>query len=173
METSSNVAIPPAHECFVKSVADIFVHNSANETPVQSTKNNAYEKNSYRSKKNRNKCLDANVELSQLQDTIEMMETQELISGNRDKRMEVLKNNLLNDDESKITIVTVKEDNQETTLACETDLNDAIQNPRLIKRVKCSTCSSLWNQRPVKVLLACIFWTIFLIVLNYGLSVTS
>lgn len=93
METSSNVAIHSAREGFVKSVADIFVYNSANQAPVLSTKNNAYEKNSYRSKKNHNKCLDGIVEVSQLQDTIKMMETQELLSGNHDKRMEVLKNN--------------------------------------------------------------------------------
>lgn len=176
METSSNVGIPPARECFVNSVADIFVHNSANKAPVQSTKNNVNEKNSHRSKKNRNECLDAIVEVSQLQDAIEIMETQELLIGHRDKRMEVFQNNLLNDDEWKIKMVTVKEDNQATALASETDLNDAIQNPRLMKKMEYSTCCSVCNQRIVKILLfggIGIFWTTFLIVLIYGLYATS
>lgn len=174
MEDSSVVAIPPIHECFVKSVPKSIVYHSAYEAPVQSTKNNVSEKNSHRSKKNRDKCLDAVVDESQFQDAIEIMEIQELLSGHRDKRVEVLKNNLPTDDELKITIVTVKEDNQEATLACENDLDDDIQNPRLMKKNKYSTCCSSLNQRTVRLLLAGgigIFWTIFLTVLIYGLCV--
>lgn len=176
METSSIVGIPPAYECFMKSVPDIIVHTFANEAPVESTKSNVNEKNSHRSKTNRDKRLDAIVEVSEFQDTIEMMEIQELLSGNCDNRMELLKNNSPNDDESKIKIVTFKEDNQETTVACETDLDDDVQNPRLMKKIKYCTGRPLWNQRMVKILLASgigIFWTTFLIVLIYGLCATT
>lgn len=181
METSSIIAIPPAHECLMtdsrmKYVPDIILHHSTDEAPVKSTKNNVNEKNSHRCKKNRNDCLDAIVEVLQSQDTMEMIETQELLSGNRDKRMELLKNNSPKDDESKITIVTVEEDSQETTVTCEADLDDDIQNPRLMKKIKYPTYHPLWNQRTVKILLKSgitIFWISFLVVLIYGLYATA
>lgn len=175
MEISSIVAMPPSRECFLKSTPDIIVHHCADEAPVESTKNNVNKKNSHRSKKNRDNCLDAMVEVWQFQDGTEMMEIQELLSGNRDKRVEFLENNSPNDDESKITIVTVKENNQETTLTCETDLDDDIQNPRLMKKVEYFTCRSLWNRRTVMILLVgniTIFWITFLIILIYGLYAT-